>query len=641
MNKASQKIIRKRRRWLFAIVSITIVPFLLLLGMELGLRLAGFGYPSNYFVKKRNSNAFLSNQRFGWRFFSPHLARHPFLLSLPLEKPAGTYRIFVLGGSAAKGEPDYSFSFARILEKMLSHHYPNRKFEVINTAMVAINSHVVYQIAKECARLEPDLFIVYLGNNEVVGPFGPGTVFQSFTPNLAMIRASLWVKSLRIGQLLDTLAQQLFRKERNIKVWKGMEMFLENRVPFDDPRLKKVYAHFERNLSDIIDIARDSGARVIISTVATNLKDNAPFASMHRQGLTEAQKADWEENYEAGIEHEADGSYTEAVNRYLHAVQIDDNYSDLLFRLARSYEQLNTYEEAREYYIKARDMDALRFRADTQINRIIRETASHRENDGAYLVDAERYFEENERSLPKTPGEELFYEHVHMNFFGNHLLAKTVLSQVSSILPEDIRSGASGETSLLSQDRCATLLAFTKWDLYKILGRILERVTRPPFTNQIDHEQRIKKIVEHMKRLKNFLTPSVQELVQQVYQKALENDPDDWILHNNFAEFNKEQGDHEEAIAHWRRVLEYVPNFADVNNNLGVLLAYEGKLDEAIKYYFQALRINPYLVEAHINLGVVLKKIGKKDEAFKHFSEALRLRPDDEKVRRLLESCYD
>lgn len=111
----------KRYKWLFAIASMTIVPLLLLAGMEIGLRLAGYGYPTSYFVKKRNGNAYLSNQRFGWRFFSPHLARHPLLLSLPLDKPAGTYRIFVLGSSAAKGEPDYSFSFARILGKMLSH----------------------------------------------------------------------------------------------------------------------------------------------------------------------------------------------------------------------------------------------------------------------------------------------------------------------------------------------------------------------------------------------------------------------------------------------------------------------------------------------------------------------------------------
>ncbi len=638
----SQKAVRKHRRhkrkWLYAVVSMTVVPFLILVGIELGLRLAGVGYPTSYFVKNKENNVYLSNQRYGWRFFPPQLARHPFLNSIPAEKPEGTYRIFVLGGSAAKGEPDYSFNFARILEQMLSHHYPNRKFEIINTAMVAINSHVVHEIAKDSAKLKPDLFIVYLGNNEVVGPFGAGTVFQSFSPNLAMIRASLWVKSLKIGQLLDSLVQNLFSKEQKNRVWRGMEMFLENRVPLNDPRLERVYTHFERNLDDIIDTGCDSGAEVIVCTVATNLKDNAPFASMHRSDLSEPQKMDWEEYYRGGIELEADARYADAADKYFKAGQIDDHYADLHFRLARCYMQLNRYEEAQEYYIKARDRDALRFRADTQINRIIRESILSKENDGIYLVDVERSFEEDEKTSHKIPGEELFYEHVHMNFFGNYLLAESVFSQVRAILPEDFRSPTSGGTLLLSQDRYASLLAFTMWDLNKILGRVLERITRPPFTNQIDQGLRKKKILERMTQLKNFLTPKVLDLVQQVYERALEKRPDDWMLHNNFAEFHKERGEYDKAIAHWQRVLNSVPNFADVNNNLGALLVYDGRLDDAMDYFLKALSINPYLVEAHINLGVVLEKTGKKDEAIKHFSEALRLSPDNETARRHLEN---
>ncbi len=594
----------------------------------MGLRLAGYGYSPNYFVKASEGNGYRSNQKFGWRFFSPHLARFPLPLSLPKDKSAGTYRIFVLGGSAARGEPDYSFSFSRILGKMLSNNYPQREFEIINTAMVAINSHVVYQIAKECAKLKPDLFIVYLGNNEVVGPFGSGTVFRSYSPNLTMIRAGIWANSLRFGQLLNSLIQNVFKKEQNIKVWRGMEMFLENQVPFDDPRLQKVYAHFERNLTDIINIAGDSGAKVILSTVATNLKDNAPFASLHRQGLSEAQKADWEKSYKAGIELEADGRFGEAVNRYLQAVQIDGDYADLHFLLARCCMKLNKYKEAQKYYINARDMDVLRFRADTQINRIIREKASGRESEDVYLVDAERFFKESERISHEIPGEELFYEHVHMNFFGNYLLAKAVFSQVSSIFSEDIRSSTSKEIPILSTERCADLLAFTDRDLSKILARILERVTRPPFTNQINNEQGQKKIVERMKRVKTHLTPADLDLEEQNYRMALENDPDDWILHDNFAEFYKERGNYEEALVHWRIALEIVPDYADMNNNLGVLLSYKGKFDEAINYFSEALRINPYLREAHTNLGVVLKKIGKTDEANKHFSQAERLKPN-------------
>jgi tetratricopeptide (TPR) repeat protein len=372
--------------------------------------------------------------------------------------------------------------------------------------------------------------------------------------------------------------------------------------------------------------------------VATNLKDNAPFASMHRSDLSDPQKMDWEEYYRGGIELEADARYADAADKYFQAGQIDDHYADLHFRLARCYMQLNRYEEAQEYYIKARDRDALRFRADTQINRIIRESILSKENDGIYLVDVERFFEEDEKTLHYIPGEELFYEHVHMNFFGNYLLAESVFSQVRAILLEDFRSPTSGGTLLLSQDRYASLLAFTMWDLNKILGRVLERITRPPFTNQIDHDLRKKKILERMTQLKNFLSPKVLDLVQQVYERALEKRPNDWMLHNNFAEFHRERGEYGKSIAHWQIVLNTVPNFADVNNNLGALLVYEGKYNEAIDYFVKALSINPYLVEAHINLGVVLEKTRKKDEAIKHFSEALRLSPDNETARRHLEN---
>ena len=72
--------------------------------------------------------------------------------------------------------------------------------------MTAINSHVAVEIARDCAAHQPDLFVVYMGNNEVVGPFGPATVFQQWSPNRKLIRATAWLKSTRVGQLLgDTI----------------------------------------------------------------------------------------------------------------------------------------------------------------------------------------------------------------------------------------------------------------------------------------------------------------------------------------------------------------------------------------------------------------------------------------------------
>jgi hypothetical protein len=51
-------------------------------------------------------------------------------------------------------------------------------------------------------RLEPDLFVVYAGNNEVVGPYGAGTVLTAAAPPLPLVRASVAARRARRGQLV-------------------------------------------------------------------------------------------------------------------------------------------------------------------------------------------------------------------------------------------------------------------------------------------------------------------------------------------------------------------------------------------------------------------------------------------------------
>ena len=62
-----------------------------------------------------------------------------------------------------------------------------------------------------------------------------------------------------------------------------MQMFAKNQVRQDDPRMPTVYAHFQRNLDDILRMGVDSGAKIVLSTVASNLKDCPPFGSLHRR----------------------------------------------------------------------------------------------------------------------------------------------------------------------------------------------------------------------------------------------------------------------------------------------------------------------------------------------------------------------
>ena len=220
---------------------------------------------------------FIENQRFSDRFFRPSLVRHPDPLCFEAHKPANRCRIFVFGESAAMGDPDPAFAFSRVLEVLLRERYPGIDFEVINTSITAINSNVILPIARDSADKEGDLWVVYMGNNEVVGPFGAGTVFGSQAPPLGLVRLNLALKSTRIGQVANGVSQRFGGSSKAPKSWAGMEMFLNQQVRQDDPRMKRVYGNFEQNLRDILLLGARSGAQVLVGTMASNVRDFAPL----------------------------------------------------------------------------------------------------------------------------------------------------------------------------------------------------------------------------------------------------------------------------------------------------------------------------------------------------------------------------
>jgi len=86
-------------------------------------------------------------------------------------------RTAVFGESAALGDPAPSYGAGRYLQAMLSEQFPDEKFEVVNVSITAINSHAILPIARECARQQGDFWIIYMGKNEMVGPFGAASVF--------------------------------------------------------------------------------------------------------------------------------------------------------------------------------------------------------------------------------------------------------------------------------------------------------------------------------------------------------------------------------------------------------------------------------------------------------------------------------
>ena len=90
----------------------------------------------------------------------------------PLHKPAGTFRILVLGDSFTFGVGvPMEDTYPKVLEKMLNAHKSSIRYEVINTGVPGYNTdQEYYYFVKEGISLEPDLVIVgFFGMNDVDG----------------------------------------------------------------------------------------------------------------------------------------------------------------------------------------------------------------------------------------------------------------------------------------------------------------------------------------------------------------------------------------------------------------------------------------------------------------------------------------
>jgi len=614
----------KKRLWIFRIIASIIIPIIFVACLELCLRLFGFGYPADAVIKSEigGREIYCHNLKFGWRFFPKNISRDFDGFVFEIDKSPQTYRIFILGGSAAAGTPAPAYNFGRILEAMLNDMYPQTNFEVINAAMVAINSHVVLQIAKDCAKYQPDLFIVYLGNNEIVGPFGPGTVFAPLSSSLSAIRANIAVKSTRAGQLVDWIVSSLSNRKAPER-WGGLAMFLEKQIRHDSLSLKHVYSHFEKNLRDICNEANKARAKIIVSNVGCNLKDSAPFASLHKENLTDAEKQKWDNIYNRGVEFETSGNYPHAINNYLAACEIDNTFADIQFRLGRCRWELGEHEKARQHFLKARQFDALRFRADAGINEIICSVADDQTDRGIYFVDATSALEEN--SPHQTPGEELFYEHVHFNFKGNYILARTILAQIQKILPQHIQQN---HNTVLTQEQCAQGLAYTGFERYYILNFMLKSmIEKPPFTNRLYHDDFVKKIKRQIEELEAYTQPPQTKICLSQYNNAISQNPEDWMLHWRFAAFlNLVLKDPKAEEMQLREAIKDCP--ADqAYYGLGQNLHKQGKLKEAKEILYQLLKMKPMSAQAHLELAAIFRKNKDNKGLTKHLSAAIKIEP--------------
>lgn len=564
------------RIWFFRAFTALVIPVLLLLLLESGLRLAGFGRPADFLIPDEKPGYLRTNPHYVSLFLPEGFDLRHLNYRIAEKKPANTVRIVVLGESATQGIPVPAFAFAPQLRAQLRARHPGKEIEVINTGVVAINSHVVYQIAKNMAQYEPDLFVVYMGNNEVVGPYGPGCSYLSDMQPLWVIRLGVQVRASRTGQLLASAMGKLSGLKKSPREWGGMAMFMDHAVRGNDPRLDVVHENFAANLRDIVGVAAGAGAKTLLCTVVSNLKDSPPFLSLNRPDLTEAERPAWEAAFHAG-KLAWKLNETAAARRHLEdAWRLDPQYADTAFMLGSLEMQAGDIAAARKYFLEAQQWDALRFRPSPQLNQIIREAA--RTHPGLVLVDAAQELGSDPTSPGDITGRELMLEHVHPDWAGNHRIARLLAEGAERALFAD----QPGSANWLDSDATTAALGYTPVERFGVLQRAALITRHAPFPNQLTYVADQARTARELAAAESVRRdPAALRRAHEVVRAAVAGDLENPDLAKLAVELADDLGDLAGAMEQVRRAQTLQPTNFALTTDEAIKLGRQGRFEEA------------------------------------------------------------
>jgi len=585
------------------------IPAVFFVLLEVGLRLVGFGDDYPLFVPVPEALDYqVMNREVARRYFRREArvptGPHDVFLA---RKDTNVVRIVVQGGSSAAGYPYYyGGSFSRMLEQRLQQSWPERHIEVVNTAVAAVNSYAMLDLADAILAIGPDAVVIYAGHNEYYGALGVGSS-ESIGQSRFVIRLYLKLHSWRTMQLLQSAMGRMARNADAPSA--GSTTLMERMVGRQTiPYQSKVYEaglrQWQHNLRALLRMYRRHDIPVLVGTVASNERTHAPFIS--------ASTVNFEPLYQEAMNA---GDLSGAIEVMQGVVGLDSTSAQPFFLLAQLLDAKGEHAQAREAYIQAKDRDQLRFRAPEAINAITRVEAKV---GGARLVDTQLALVRSAHD--GIIGSDLMLEHLHPNVEGYFLIADAFYEALMA-------DSLLGRPSRYVETRVARReVLFTVVDSLFGAYRVRQLLSAWPF----------RPLGTPMDPLDTLVAESpVEAIALELFRGEVQ-----WYEATDRLRIHYEQQqDYHRALQASLAMIQQYPYLPRPYAQAADLMARQGRVDDAL-VYFEAANDIEEIAAVHYMLGMLKMRSGRVVAAKSNLERAAELDPTNVIMRLQLSQYY-
>ncbi len=637
-------------------------PILFLVCLELALRLFSYRGDLNLVVEKTfgGRRMFTINRSVAGRYFvnssieTPEPEEDPFEIA----KPANTKRIFCLGESTMQGFP-YVFNATApsFLRDRLQAELPRQRIEVVNVGLSAVGSFIVRDFIGELVPYQPDLFIVYLGHNEFYGIYQAGSA-AAMRGGPALTRLSISLSRFKTYLLFrDAYAwiSGLFSPSRGRNRGTLMEQVVGNSsIPYEGPTYREALATYMENLDAMISVAQEHHIPILFSTVVSNIHDQPPFIGAFSPETDSAARKEWREDIAEGDTAMSRGDFGGALTVYEKAFAADSSNATGRFKCGQALAANGSFDRAKEEFERARDLDALRFRATGEFNSALAATCSKRDVPVSHIDSA--FAAASPHGLV---GNELILEHLHPNIDGYFLMAKVWANDIrtSSLLGDNLDWAPAPDDSALivasdvspfdrEMGRIRTTMLTSHWPFQPRV------IPRPPDTDDsvssITRAYLDRQIAWPMARFRlgdlyagrGQLAQARREYLAVTHVMQYSYLP--WIRVADLYYLQRDLGKAEE---YYRRSIGAEDNPYS-HMKLGTVFLAEERAEDAVQQIDSAFALEgrqgeKFTLEGAANgrflLGVAYAKLGRIPDARVQLQRAIAIQPDFQKARGLLE----